>query len=196
MSLAYITAAILQYRYFVIFPFAVIEGPIVTIIGGFFASLGEFDVFAIYFLVVFANLVSDSILYCVGYFSRGTFLDRWGKYIGVTAEKLVHVENHFKNHPIKTLIAGKVSLGIGNVALIAAGVARLKFGKYIGLNFIIELPKALIFLLVGFYFGQAYARIAKYLDYTAIGFIVLAGFFIFIYFLARIFARRLSDVEE
>ena len=57
---------------------------------------------------------------------------------------------------------GKVSHFFGGPVLIAAGMARMKFSNFSGSIFSETLPKSLILLLIGFYFGEAYAKFDKF----------------------------------
>ena len=43
----HVIPGLLQYKYVFLFPAVVIEGPIITIVAGFLASLGFFNVFAV-----------------------------------------------------------------------------------------------------------------------------------------------------
>jgi membrane protein DedA with SNARE-associated domain len=45
-----------------LFPLAVVEGPIVTVIAAYLASLGYLNIFAVFAVVVAADLVGDSIM--------------------------------------------------------------------------------------------------------------------------------------
>lgn len=162
-TLAQIIQWVLIYKYYILFPVMVVEGPTITIIAGFLVSLGQLNFFLVLLAAVVANLVSDTILYAIGRWGR-----KWWKYFGLKPEKIQQVESHFERHKIKTLIFGKIALGIGNVALVAAGMGKMAYGKYIWINFLIEVPKSLIFLLVGFYFGRAYNIIDQYLQYATI----------------------------
>lgn len=168
----------IAYKYLVIFPIAVIEGPIITILSGFAASLGYVNLWIAYPVIVVADLVGDSLYYLIGRFGREKFIIKYGHYIGVTFNRLKQLERHFERHPHKTFIIGKIAHGIGTMVLIAAGLAKVPYKKLIITNVLPTAAKSLIFILVGFYFGQAYVRLNSYLNYLALFF---AGAFIIAY---------------
>lgn len=176
---------LLIYKYAVLIPAIVIEGPIATIIGGFLSSLDIFNFFTVYAVVVAADLTGDSLYYAAGYWGRKGFISKWGHYIGITTERVARLENHFKRHSGKTLIAGKLSHAIGGVILVAAGMARMPYWDFLRFNFFATLPKSLALLLIGFYFGEAYATLNKYVDYTALAAVALTVFFVVIYLILR-----------
>lgn len=191
-SLEQIVPLLIQYKYHLIFPIMVIEGPIVTVISAFLSSLGYFNVFAVYALAIIGDFVGDTLYYAAGYYGRKGFIDRWGHYIGITAKRVVRVEGHFHSHSGKTLVLGKLSQGIGAVILVAAGAVKMKYWKFIGYNMVATIPKSFILLLIGLYFGQAYAMISQYMDYTALITIALAVLFTAVYLIMKKVSKEYS----
>ena len=164
-----------HYRYLILFPGAIVEGPIITIIAGFFASLGYFNIFLAYGTIVLGDLTGDGLWYGLGgYFSRHRHIGRWGKFFGLTDERIQHLKKHFEKHSGKTLALGKLSHGIGTVFLVAAGAAKMPFWKFIYYNLLGTLVKSVFLILIGYYFGHALTKINSYLEFTADIFI-LAG---------------------
>ncbi len=190
-----IIAWLTAYKYFFLFPVAVIEGPIVTVIAGFLSSLGHLNIFIAYIVIVVADIIGDAMYYAFGYYGRQKFIERWGHYLGITMERVERLEKHFSKHTGKTLIIGKLSHTIGGVVLVAAGMAKVPFWKFIWYNFIPTLPKSLVLLLIGFYFGATYAKINNYLDYTVIGTIATAIVFTTTYFVIRRVSKKLEDKD-
>jgi membrane protein DedA with SNARE-associated domain len=153
------------YGYFILFPLVVVEGPIVTVIAGLAVSLGYLNFFIAYLVVVAGDLGGDIIYYVIGRFGREGFLKKWGKYIGLKAEHVIHVEKHFEKHGNKTLFIGKMAYGIGALFLVAAGLAKMAFSKFIFANMTATLLKSLLLVLVGFYFGQAITKINSVFEF-------------------------------
>lgn len=161
----YVTAWIVDYKYVVLFPAAVIEGPIVTILAGFFVAHRYMSGLLAYGILVVGDLTGDSLYYALG---------RWGIYRGVKTEQLTTLKKHFAVHSGKTLLIGKLTHGIGAAILMAAGAARVPYSEFLWFNFLGTIPKTLVLLLVGFYFGQAYLQLNRYLNYTALGVVILS----------------------
>jgi membrane-associated protein len=178
------------HKYLFLFPVVVVEGPIITVIAGFLSSLGLLNIFIAYAVVVGGDIVGDIIYYALGYYGGQRFVKRWGRFLGITLERVERLEKHFEKHSGKTLIIGKLSHGIGGVVLVAAGIARMPLRKLVLYDFIPTLPKSLILLLIGYYSGESYVKISSYLDYTAIGTVVAAVIFIVIYFMMRKVSKK------
>jgi membrane-associated protein len=190
MVLQQIILLLTAHKYLFLFPVVVVEGPIITVIAGFLSSLGVFNIFIAYAVVVVGDIAGDVMYYAIGYYGRQRFVKRWGRFLGITLERVERLEKHFEKHTGKTLIIGKLSHGIGGVVLVAAGIARVPFRKFVWYNFIPTLPKSLILLLIGYYSGESYVRISSYLDYAAIGTTVAAVIFIVIYFMMRRVSKK------
>lgn len=169
------------YKYFLLFPIAVIEGPIITVIAGFLVSLGHMNIFIAYAVVVAGDIVGDALYYWIGKSGGQFMLSKFGHILGVSPDKIAFVKKHFHKHPNKTLLFGKFTHAFGVAILIAAGIVNINFWRFIAVNFASTLVKSLALLLVGYFFGQAYVQINSYINNaTAIiavgGIVLLAGF--------------------
>ncbi len=153
-----------SYKYVALFPLAVIEGPIITVITGFFSSLGYINFFLAYVVIVSGDLAGDVIYYLAGRFGGRKFVDKWGKYLGIGENQIESLEKQFAKRGSKLLFIGKMSHGVGGAFLVAAGMIKMPFDKFLSANFLATLLKSAILLLIGYYFGHAFAAINSYLE--------------------------------
>lgn len=163
-SLEQITELLIQYKYFILFPVIVIEGPIISVIAGFLMALKYFDFYTLFLVVILGDLTGDVLDYTIGRWGREKIIARWGKYIGITEDRLKKVESHFEKNAGKTLLLGKLFHGIGGIFLYAAGAAKMPISKFVWFNFLGTVPKSFILILIGFYFGHAISTIKSYLE--------------------------------
>lgn len=89
---------LIQYRYIVIFPIVVIEGPVITMISGFLVSLGYMNFWIAYSILVVGDVTGDVLYYAIGRWGRESFMNRWGRYFGFDPERIERVEAHFKEN--------------------------------------------------------------------------------------------------
>lgn len=190
MTTTIVITWLLHYRYVILFPLVVIEGPIVTILTGFLVSLGQMNLFLCYPLIVVADVVGDVIMYAQGRWGGKPAVERWGHYFRIKPEIIGKLEKHFQNHPGKTLVVGKISHFFGGPVLIAAGMARMRFSKFLWFNFLGTLPKSLVLLLVGFYFGRAYATFDKFFTFAGWAAVLLVLLCIAAYFIISKVSER------
>ncbi|MCL5017050.1 MAG: DedA family protein [Patescibacteria group bacterium] len=185
IALNNVTDLLIEYKYLILFPITVVEGPIITIIAGFMASLGYLSAPLVFAVAVAGDLSGDCLYYAIGRWGRVGFINRWGKYIGLNEGRIEHLEKYFKDHSGKTLAVGKLLHGIGTIFLSAAGAAEMPFFKFFWINFLATLPKSFILMIIGFYFGQAATRINSIFEWVALitfGVGILVAIIYFLYF--------------
>lgn len=191
-SLAQIVALITTWKYFFVFIGAVIEGPIVTVISGFLSAQGLMNPVFVYLVVITGDLTSDSLYYFLGRWGKNGAINKWGKYIGLSMDKISSLEKHFAKHGGKTVVFGKLAHGIGVVALAAAGASKMPYGKFLLFSFLGVMFQSLLFVLIGYYFGHAYTRIGQYFDYYAIFALIVVIILIVVYFLIRKYSQKIE----
>lgn len=151
----HITTWVLDYRYAILFPLIVIEGPITMIIAGYLSSLGFLSLVVTYIIAVVGDLAGDSAYYAIGRWGSMGFIDRYGKYIGLSRAGVAKLEQRFERQGGKILLAGKATHVIGGAFLVAAGLVKMPYGQFLWFNFLATLVKALGLILIGYYFGAA-----------------------------------------
>lgn len=167
-SLDSINQLLIDYRYLIFFPLMVVEGPIVTVIAGYLAFLGYFNVYEIMILALLGDLVGDFICYFFGRFGRASIIKKWGYYIGISWDKVEDFEKLFHKHAIKTLLIGKALHGVGVVPLISAGVVKYDAFKFAFWNIVPTIPKSLILFYLGYHFGKNIEQTDSVLKITAL----------------------------
>ncbi|MDE2018733.1 MAG: VTT domain-containing protein [Patescibacteria group bacterium] len=150
--------------YLLMFVAMVVEGPVITSAAAFAAALGYFNIFIIFILSVLGDLVGDYIYYAIGYLGRVHFVEKYGHKIGLTRERMKKMEHLLRNHPKKTLAAIKLSPLLPAPGLMMVGAAKMPVSDYTWMTFIVALPKTLLFMALGYYFGRAYDSISHYLE--------------------------------
>lgn len=170
-----------HYKYLLIFPVAVIEGPIISIISGFLVSIGQLNFYLAFFTVMLGDFVGDTLYYLIGKYGRESFIHKYGHHIGLTMPRIERIERHFDKHATKTLFLGKFAHGLGSLTWIAAGMSQVSYKKFLSMNVTTTAIKSYTLVLIGFYYGRAYQGINQYLQiFSTIGIVV----FIVLYILA------------
>ena len=141
-------------------PLAVIEGPIVTVIAAWLASLGLLNLLEVLICVVLADLVGDSLLYLAGRFGLDWMPLRWRKGLLLNRRRLVRLTRMFQTNGARMLIIGKLTHGVGFAVLLAAGAARMPFLPFLTANLVATVPKSLAFAALGYLAGAAYGEIS------------------------------------
>ena len=167
------------YKYFILLPVSILEGPIITVLGGFLSSLGYLNVYVTFLVVIAGDLIGDTLYYAIGRFGRNSFIERYGKHVGITEGRVMRIERHFEEDSFKSLMIGKFTHAIGGVILVAAGIAKMPFWQFLGLNLLFTIPKSIVFLLIGYYFGQIYAKIDNLIAYMSVILLIIGAYLIY-----------------
>ena len=159
-------------------PLAIIEGPIVTVIAAWLASLGLLNLWEVLICVILADLVGDSLMYLAGRFGLDWIPARWRMGLRLNRRRLVRLARMFQTDGIKILIIGKLTHAAGFAVLLAAGAARMPFLTFLTANFFATLPKCLALAAIGYFAGAAYGQISSgiyWLSLAAIAVLILAA---------------------
>ena len=189
LTTAAIIALLIKYRYLLIFPIAVLEGPIISMVVGFLIYMGYLNGMAAFGLLILADLVGDSLYYFLGRFGRKRFLHKYGHYIGMNEARILVLEKQFEKNHWKILAVGKTQ-AIGSLILVAAGVAKAPFDKFLWYNLLGSFPKVLFFILVGYFFGHGYLEINRFSGYTGWISISLSVLLVLIYLAVKLYLKK------
>ena len=151
---------VLNHGYPIIFVGMLIEGPIITAAASFAVALKYFNLEIIFILAILGDLVADFAYYVIGYFGHITILKKHGHFFGISENKIEKLKNLLELHPGKILAAIKLAPFVPTPGLIIAGATHMSFKKFTIVSTLITLPKVIIFMVLGYYFGRAYDKIS------------------------------------
>ena len=176
---------LLAYRYFILFPIMVAEGPLATMASGFLTSLSIFNPFIALPIIIAGDVAGDVIYYYIGYFAHSF---KWALWL----TRKMGFENHrerviesFQNHGGKLLFFGKLTHALGMVFLVGAGYSKISLKKFIWYNTLGTIIKSSALLGVGYLAGAAYRTYHAYFEYgsfiISIGSLILVGLFYYFF---------------
>ncbi len=175
-----------QYKYLILFPLAIVEGPILAVIAGFLCMGGFLNPFICYPIIVFGDIIGDSLCYSLGRWGVPKFVKKIATIIGVKYDNIDKVKSYFDANPNKTISLSKIILGIGVAGIYIAGNVRIPYLRFIRICLITSALQYIFYLGLGLLFGNAYQRISQYLNFFAAFTIVVALAFIVLYFIQSI----------
>lgn len=189
-ALGYLVA----YRYVLIIPITIIEGPIIMVLCGFLLRFGTFDLVPLYAILMLSDLIGDVIWYCVGRFWGEPFVKRFGKFFSITEKTLEKATALFHKHHNKILFISKITMGFGFalVTLITAGIAKVPFKKYLLFNVSGQLIWTAALLGVGYLFGNIYTTINKgFRDVALVALIIIV--IMMVYGFGKYISKRIGE---
>lgn len=150
-----------------ILPLSVIEGPVVTIVTGFLAAQGYFDLRWALFLLVCGDLIGDVIYYWIGR-TGITPLRVLGRRIGVRGTISPDLQQQMKQNATRMLLIGKWTHSIGCLVLAGAGMLRVPLPRFLLVNLLATLPKSAVLLGAGYFAGEHIAFFERHAVFIAI----------------------------
>lgn len=202
MSLDTLAHLIVTYRYWILIPLSMLEGPIVAFVAGTLASLGYFNVYALAVFFLIKDMLVDAGYYALGHFGGRTALaQRLLKRIGVTEGHLERVRGLWNKHPATTMLMGKLSYGISASFIVVAGMVRMPLSKFFGWGLFAACVQYGILLFIGYFLGGAFggqiSNILNNLEYVIFGVsIFVAGYFLFTWYMGKRLLKQGENVKK
>jgi membrane protein DedA with SNARE-associated domain len=149
-----------------------VPGETVLIAASVFAGSGRLNVFAVALVGFAAAVLGDNIGYAIGRFGGRRLLDRWGKYVFLTPERLDKTEAFFARHGAKIIVIARFVEGLREANGIIAGIAEMHWLRFLACNALGAALWVGTWVSIGFFAGQhitsIYNAVTKYSLYAAI----------------------------
>ncbi len=158
-----IPGLISQHGLWILAPLSVLEGPIITVIAAYLAQQQLLVLWQVVVCVIIGDLVGDALHYAAGRGMLGWLPARWQQRLGITPERIAEMAKLFEAKGMRVLVVGKLTHAVGFAALIGAGAARMRFGPFLLANLLASVPKSLVFIAIGYLFGEAHEAIGQWL---------------------------------
>jgi len=182
--------------YLALFLITIIEGPVITILGGFLVSLGVFKFIYAYPLILIADTIGDLLAYSVGYMGRKRYAIRILAWFKISEDKLFGLDNFFKRHGGKSIFLAKFITGAGSWTLVTAGMARVKLKRFLKYSLAAGTLKTAIYMAVGYFFGHLYKILIKWIDITSTIIILVILLILFFYFIKNFLKKKYQDFAK
>ncbi|MFA5961134.1 MAG: DedA family protein [Parcubacteria group bacterium] len=161
-----------QYGYWMMLPLMIVEGPVVTVIAAMLASLGAFNVFLVLLFSILGDVIGDVALYALGYKFGMGFVHHVGKYLGITEKLVLRMQEYFKKHGGKTILAVKSTTGLCWATFAAAGIAKMDFRTFLKNSVYGGIIWSGFLVAMGYFYGYLWRDIKQYIEW--IGWIIFA----------------------
>lgn len=197
MSLQNIPHLLIEYRYWILIPLSLIEGPIVAFISGTLASLGYFNIFVLILFFFARDMIMDAFYYYLGYFGSRTSLANYIlRKLHIKEDNMDSLRSLWEEHPARTMFIGKLSYGVSQFFVIAAGIVKMNIRRFFAYGAMVAVAQYVVLVLLGYFFGNAFGgnatAIVENIQYVIAGAtLILSG-----YYLVRWYISRKLSSEE
>jgi membrane protein DedA with SNARE-associated domain len=166
MSPGLLTALILKYRYVILVPGAMTIGPLVSLVAGALIRFGTLDLAPTAACLMGAELFGDILWYWAGVHFGDSFVSRFGRFVGITAQRVASVKRLYHTHHDTIILVSKLTAGFGIAPAIffTAGLSRVPFKRYMMLNVVGQIVWTSTMLAIGYFLGHYYLAFNSTLD--------------------------------
>jgi membrane protein DedA with SNARE-associated domain len=154
-----------------------VPGETVLIAGAIFAGSGRLNIVAVGLVGFIAAVTGDNIGYAIGRFGGRALVERWGRYVFLTKERLDKTERFFERHGGKIIVVARFVEGLRQANGLIAGISGMRWLKFLACNALGAALWVGTWVSVGYFAGQhittVYDVITNYSLYAAIAAVVL-----------------------
>ncbi len=188
-TIAYLTICLAMFLENIIPP---IPSEIIMPLGGFFVYQQKLNFYTLVLWGLFGTIAGSMPWYYLGKLVNekrlSNFLDKNGKYVGITSNDLAKSKIWFDKYGVSLVFWGRLIPGIRTLISVPAGMELMPLRKFLIWTTLGSLIWILLLTYAGFVFGENYKIIETYLDqikYIVKPILLL----VFIYFLIKFFLK-------
>ncbi len=150
---------------------------------GYLANQGTFTLWGVALSGALGNMAGSMLSYGLGAYGGRPFLEKYGKYLLISAKDLAWADRWFEKYGDKATFIARMLPMVRTFISLPAGIARMNFLKFSLYSFLGSLPWCFGLAYIGFKFGENWNALRPYFHQfdLVIGLILLAGLGYFIY---------------
>ncbi|MDO5851609.1 MAG: DedA family protein [Methanobacteriaceae archaeon] len=151
---------------------------IIMCFAGFVVHNGKLDFLSIVLVGTLGNLVGSIIAYYIGLIGGRPLLEKYGKYIFITKNKLDLADRWFNKYGNATVFFSRVLPIIRTFISLPAGIAKMDIKKFIVYTTIGAFPWCLLLAYIGIQLGTHWMIVKDYFHILDLIIVIFAVIFI------------------
>ncbi len=169
----------------------VIPSELILATGGILASNDIFNFWGAFIVGLTGSIFCAAVIYVMGYYGGRPFIEKYGKYFFMRKEDIDKSDKWFRKYGMIAALIGRNFPIIRTFISLPIGIARLSFIKFIIYTSIGSIPWTFAFVFAGYYLGNNWTVLLKYVDMFKIPIIILFVVLIGIFYLKKIFNKKI-----
>lgn len=161
-------------------------GETVLIAAAFYAGLGQLNIFLVFIIGFIGAVLGDNIGFAIGHYGGRPLVERFGKFVFLTPERLDTAEGFFKRHGGKVVTVARFVEGLRQANGIIAGLSEMAWPRFLLFNALGAALWVATWSAAGYFGGNHIDTFLHYQLYFTIAVVVL----IIAYILFRVVKRR------
>lgn len=150
-----------------------LPGETMLIAAALYAGTGGLNIYLVGLIAFAAALAGDNVGYAIGRFGGRELIERFGKYVMLTAERLDKAEAFFGRNGGKIVVVARFIEGLRQLNGIIAGVVEMHWARFVFFNAIGAAAWVGVWTTLGYVAGDHVETISHYMTYVAEGAVVV-----------------------
>lgn len=172
----------------------VVPGESLVIVASFYAAIGQLDPVVVAAVATVGALVGDNIGYVIGRTAGRGFLERHGRLLLLTPERVARADAFYRRHGGKTVFLGRFVPVVRSMVCLLAGVGHMRYSRFFAFDAAGAVLWAVGHTLLGYVAGRSYEELERWLGPAGLlAFVVLAALIAASVWLGRRRARTEED---
>ena len=146
-----------------------VPGETVLITAAFYAGLHQLNIFLVGLVGFIGAVMGDNIGFAIGSYGGHPLVERYGRYVFLTPERLKRTEDFFNRRGGWIVMVARFIDGLRQLNGIIAGLSEMRWPKFIMFNVIGAAIWVGVWTSVGYYGGEHINTFLKYQLYFTIG---------------------------
>lgn len=139
-----------------------VPGETALIAAAFLAGIGHLNIFLVGVVAFAAAVVGDNIGFAIGHFGGHPLVNRWGKYVLLTPERLTKAERFFNRHGGKMVVIARFVEGLRQLNGIIAGISEMRWPRFLGFNALGAALWVAVWASAGYFGGNHLSAFHRY----------------------------------
>ena len=111
-----------------------VPGETILIAASIFAGAGRLNIVLVGVVGFLAAVIGDNIGFAIGHFGGRALALRWGRYVGLTEERLNKAENFFDHQGARIIVVARFIEGLRQANGIIAGITGMHWRRFLVFN--------------------------------------------------------------
>lgn len=157
-----------------------VPGETVLIVGALYAGAGRLSVWLVGVIAFAAAVVGDNIGFALGHFGGRALIERFGRYVFLTRERIDKATAFFERHGGKVVVIARFVEGLRQANGWIAGISAMRWPRFLAFNALGAALWVGLWTCVGYFSGSnidaIYRTATRYEAYfaAAVGAVILA----------------------
>jgi membrane protein DedA with SNARE-associated domain len=162
-----------------------VPGETILILSAVYAATGRFNIVLVAVLGFCGAVLGDNIGFAIGHFGGRPLIERYGRYIFLTPERLDKTTLFFNRHGGKIIVVARFIEGLRQANGIIAGTSGMQWTRFLIFNAIGAALWVIVWTSVGYFSGSHIDTIYKYATRYDTYLLIVIGVLVVAYIVRR-----------